>query len=352
MCTRLRYNTSMKLTYKVKHGRDFSEHLKKAKKVAEFAIQNRDKLSSANVKHIGLPSAISSQVLRKYGRNKRCKKISNANLIVPGQGIKRAGVVITITCLKLELELRKSFQKVNQIELDNAYAYITVTVEDEPQYRPKVTIGIDRNATGHIIVAACPETGKVYKLGKKAGHIRKKYKQIRRELQHKGKFKKLKAIKRRESNIIRDLNHKISREIINLAKGLKGRVVMEELKGIRSRAKSARSFRHALHSWSFYQFQTFLEYKAQLAGVPVEYIDPYHTSKCCSRCGLVGNRQQKSFKCNNCSHVDHADSNAAFNIALVGKGVFDFSKKVIAGKGVLAPRNELCLASNSRTPRL
>jgi putative transposase len=342
----------MILTYKIRHGQNFTAELRKAKIVAKFGVANRDKLSSKYVKAIGLKATIASQILWKYGRNKKCKAISRVNLIVPGQGVKRTGGELKISCLKLALTLQKPFEKVNQIELDKEFAYISVTVKDQPEFKEKVTIGIDRNTTGHIAVAAVLETGKVYKLGKSALHIRNKYKHIRKDLQSKGKFKKLVTIKRRESNIIRDLNHKISRTLVNLATRLKGRLVLENLEGIRGRAKSSHSFRFALNSWSFYQLQTFLEYKAKLAGVPISYIDPYHTSKCCSRCGLVGNRAGKSFKCPSCGHVEHADTNAAFNIANVAKNVFNFRDKEFAEKGALIPHNELCLASNSRTPSL
>ena len=59
------------LVVKIKHHADLTEELKKAVLVANYAIKNRSKLSSTNVSHIGLPSAISNQVLRKYGKNKK-----------------------------------------------------------------------------------------------------------------------------------------------------------------------------------------------------------------------------------------------------------------------------------------
>jgi putative transposase len=48
---------------------------------------------------------IANQILRKYGRNRKVKKISNVSLIVPSQGIfvDKALKVITIPCLRLEL---------------------------------------------------------------------------------------------------------------------------------------------------------------------------------------------------------------------------------------------------------
>jgi putative transposase len=306
----------MILTYKVKHNRNFTEELRKAKQVAEFAVKNKFQISSKLVTHIGLKSMLSNQILRKYGKNKTIKVVHNVNLIVPNQGIHYENNTITIPCLQLELAFDKPTIKIHQVELDKEYAFIACEVPEQKQITPKVNLGVDLNTTGHCAVVSCPETGKVFKLGKQANHIHKKYKYIRKGLQKKGKYKKVKEIKNKESRIVRDLNHKISRFIINLAIKLKGGIKLENLKGIR-KAKNRKTFRYALNSWSFYQLRQMIEYKAKLAGIPVTLIAPQYTSQTCSKCGQIGERKGKEFKCANCGHVENADVNASFNIALM-----------------------------------
>jgi len=122
----------MILTYKLRHQFDLSSDLAKAGQVAEFAINNRNKLSSKEVSHIGLKSAISNQILRKYGKNKRCKSIKKVNLIIPNQSIQVKNKTLKIVPLGLCLDIRylPNFKKVNQVELSKEFAFVSVEVAE------------------------------------------------------------------------------------------------------------------------------------------------------------------------------------------------------------------------------
>ena len=335
----------MILTFKVKYDRDFSKELMKAKQIADFALKTRTQ-SSKDVKQFGLKSAIANQILREYSRNKKLKEVKNVNLIVPKQSIQvnRRKRSIEIPCLKFAFgyKFRNDFTAVNQIEINKEWIFVSVTIQEKKELKVKNWIGIDRNTTGHIAVLANPKTGKVVKLGKQALYIHNKYKNIRRELQSKGKYGKVKAIKDRESRIVRNLNHQVSKVIIDIAKKSKCGIKLENLKGIRNNKKHAKSFNYNLHSWSFYQLEQFIKYKAKLEGIPIIYVEAKNTSKECSRCGSIGVRQGKKFKCLNCGHVDHADANASFNIAK--------RKPIGAGTGLLRADRDVRKGSTD-TPR-
>ena len=59
------------------------------------------------------------------------------------------------------------------------------------------------------------------------------------------------------------------------------------------------------------------EYKAEMAGIVVEDVEPAYTSQQCSQCGctLDENRNGQAFACLNCGYTANADYNAAKNVA-------------------------------------
>jgi len=147
-----------------------------------------------------LKSIISSQIVKKYRRNKTVKIVKSVKLTIPNQGISvdRQSKTIWIPSLKLSLKcgFPDNFEKVSQIEIGEEYAYVAVSVSEPKLIQAKKWIGVDRNTVGHIVVVSDPETGAVIKLGKSASHIHQKYKNIRRRLQKKGKYKKSAANQR------------------------------------------------------------------------------------------------------------------------------------------------------------
>jgi IS605 OrfB family transposase len=95
-----------------------------------------------------------------------------------------------------------------------------------------------------------------------------------------------------------------------------GTIIMENLDNIRNTAKSLNRANRNIHSWTFYQLQQFIKYKAELAGIKVEYINPKYTSQGCSKCAKVkkSNRKANLYSCECGNHI-HADLNAGRNIA-------------------------------------
>lgn len=320
----------MILTYNVKHGLDLSEELEKARRIAKYGVEHGCR-SSKDVSFFGMKSVLSNAVLRKYVGCRTLKEVHNVVIPVNNQAFRLEGDEIYIPCLKARFRFdhHPEIECVKHIELDSVYAHVACQVREAQPRATQHFIGVDRNTTGHVAVAANPDTGKVAKLGKSCNHIHKKYCSMRRRAQRQGKskrnhkYRKAKQFKKRESHIVKNINHQISKEIVDMAVKDNATIVLEDLKSSRDTFVTGRGFRYSLNSWSFYQLQQFIEYKAKLQGIPVMYVPPECTSTECSRCGREGKRRGKTFVCPHCGHADHADVNAGFNIAIRGRLLAD-----------------------------
>ena len=120
--------------------------------------------------------------------------------------------------------------------------------------------------------------------------------------------------------------HRVSTLIVEKARANKEAIVLERLKGIRyvhrkgNGEGTARRRRIAL--WPFRQFQSYIEYKAQGAGVSVEYVSAAYTSKTCHLCGFIYRElklTERSWLCPQCGAKLDRDLNAAINIERRGK---------------------------------
>ena len=176
-------------------------------------------------------------------------------------------------------------------------------------------MGVDLGIKCPAVAVMSDDTVRFYGNGRQNKFVRRRFAKRRKKL---GKAKKLKAIKKsanKEQRWMKDQDHKISRAIVNdaIVHGV-GTIKLETLFGIRASARTSRKNNHSLHSWSFYRLAKFIEYKAELAGIKVVYVDPAYTSQTCPICGGVHHAQDRQYVCPDCGYRSHRDIIGARNI--------------------------------------
>ncbi|AXF57608.1 hypothetical protein DT065_17520 [Salicibibacter kimchii] len=74
--------------------------------------------------------------------------------------------------------------------------------------------------------------------------------------------------------------------------------------------------------------QQFIQYKAEMAGIVVEYVVPNDTSQTC-KCGhkSKNNRNGTTFRCKKWEYATHADLNAVINISKAISGISETKNK-------------------------
>jgi len=188
-------------------------------------------------------------------------------------------------------------------------------VLDFPDQAPKENTAILGVDLGENNIAAI-SSGKLFS-GGKICYERDKFLAKRRVLQSNGSQSAkqlLKKISGKEGRRMKHVNHKISKWIIQEAIRLDaGILVLEDLKNIRQRIKAGKRLRMRLHRWSFAQLQTFIQYKAEAAGLNVSYVNPAYSSQECSSCGSLGVRKRHRFTCS-CGNQQHSDLLASRNL--------------------------------------
>lgn len=193
---------------------------------------------------------------------------------------------------------------------------LTFTKEVEtPALSPNV-IGCDRG----IVVPAALSNGKM--IGDPHWHhVDRRYFRTQRSLQAKGTKSSKRRLKARSGKWQRFrlwCDHNVSKHILDsLPRGTT--LALEDLTNIRLRAARFRKdTRRRLHAWPFRRQQDMMSYKAPDYGVAVVFVDARYTSQRCSACGHTSRKNRPSrgvFACERCKHTEHADMNAAKNIA-------------------------------------
>ena len=190
---------------------------------------------------------------------------------------------------------------------------------------PEKTIGIDRNLRnitfGNDEKIIQVNTAEMLKIKENYNYVKSTFKRN----DHRIRKKIASKLGKRQTNRIKQRLNIISKSLVNYAKNQKAAIIFEDLKGIRKLYKKGNGhgnkYRRKLNSWSFYELERQVEYKAAWAGIQFYKIDPRRTNIDCPRCGgrLQEDRQKRrDLWCGNCKRWQNRDVVAAMNIAYKG----------------------------------
>ena len=207
------------------------------------------------------------------------------------------------------------------------YLHIPVTkaVEDFQKENVRHVVGIDRGL--RFLAVSYDEQGKTeFVSGKKIATKRHKFQEVRKQLQAKGTKsakRKLKAISGRENRWMSDVNHQLSKTLVQKY-GKDTLFVLEDLTGVsfeESNLSRTAKQNYDLRSWSFYQLEQFLTYKAHENRSEVLKVSAKYTSQRCPKCGTIrkANRDHHKhlYSCQ-CGYKSNDDRIGAMNIQLLG----------------------------------
>lgn len=185
-------------------------------------------------------------------------------------------------------------------------------------------VGIDRGI--NFVVATYDSKHKSgFVSGRAIKQKRAHYSKLRKELQKRqtpSARRRLKAIGQRENRWMQDVNHCISKALVE-SNPKHTLFVLEDLTGIRNVTERVKTKdRYVSVSWSFYDLEQKLIYKAKQNQSTVIKVDPRYTSQCCPVCGHIekSNRNKKIhlFTCKNCGYESNDDRIGAMNLYHMG----------------------------------
>ena len=206
------------------------------------------------------------------------------------------------------------------------FLHIPVTYDIEESNISDIcnVIGIDRGI--NFVVATYDSKHKSgFVSGKTIKQKRAHYSKLRKELQMRqtpSARRRLKATGSRENRWMQDVNHCVSKALVdNNPKHTL--FVLEDLTGIRNVTERVKTKdRYVSVSWSFYDLEQKLMYKAKQHQSTVIKVDPRYTSQCCPVCGHIekANRNKKIhlFTCKNCGYRSNDDRIGAMNLYRMG----------------------------------
>jgi IS605 OrfB family transposase len=231
--------------------------------------------------------------------------------------------------------------KIKQIGLTYNNDIIATISKRKTSKNYKNILGVDTNSN-NVSVTALTLQGKVLKqlyIGRNLYNRKAKILRRKAKLQSyadKGSSKakeKLRRLRRKVRNINKNAVGEIAKQIHQIADRYEARIIFERLHKFTANKNKKANRKISLIPFKMLQMNNIV--KSIDTGIPLGYVDSYHTSKWCSGCGSVNLPHDPNnyaiYRCGNCRLVVNSDRKASLAVAVKKfaerKEYFQFSAK-------------------------
>ncbi len=313
-----------------------TEYINTVNNIVRIMINRHTKLTSKDIK-ANLPSAVKNQaiqdaksVYRKYKKTDKLPILKKPVCIWNNQNYKINDYLsfpVFINGKSKRIKAKAMLTDYQKQQLNNKLGTLRITKKSgkwiaqiaveipEKQNNGKNIMGVDLGLKVPAVAVTSNGKTKFFGNGRQNKYIRRKYKSLRQKLGKAKQLKKIKQIGNKEQRWMKDQDHKISRQIVNFAiENNVSAIRLEKLANIRNTARTSRKNEKNLHTWSFYRLTKYIEYKAKLEGIKVEYVNPEYTSQKCPHCGTLNKAKDRKYECKSCGYITHRDRLGAINI--------------------------------------
>ena len=202
----------------------------------------------------------------------------------------------------------------------NWYACFSCKVDQKPLPQIDTVVGVDVGLASFATYSSGEKVSNPHFIRKEETALARAQRRLSKAekgtLERARLRKVLSHIHKRIANKRRDFAHKLSHRLVNSF----GVIAFEKLDIIDMTDGNWRSMNRSISDVAWRQFVQFVAYKAEDAGRNFVQVDPRNTSKMCSRCGRLIEKDLsvRIHNCTFCGLVLDRDENAAINILRLG----------------------------------
>ncbi len=115
-------------------------------------------------------------------------------------------------------------------------------------------------------------------------------------------------MKAKHEQVMRDMEHKISRAIVDVAVEQQScTIAIGDVRDIADGADCGKVHNGRTSRWNHGKIREFVEYKAEAEGIKVDLVNEHHTTQTCPRCGHRHKPKGRNYHCPACGFQAHRD---------------------------------------------